>query len=72
MTDQTQIERVVARLLYDMDPEVVAREKASREAFAKRIGIPKRCKVGEVHPASGECLYCGAANGQSCQMGFGG
>lgn len=70
MTDT--IERIRNRILYDTDPDVVARNAAAMAAWAKRIGSPKRCKVGEVHPATGECLYCGAANGESCQMGFGG
>lgn len=66
------IERTRARILHNTDPAVVAEHSARMKAWAERIGTPKRCKVGEVHPASGECLYCGAANGQSCQMGFGG
>lgn len=69
---EAEIERTRARILHNTDPEVVAAHSATRAAWAEKIGTPKRCKVGEVHPAMGECLYCGAANGQSCQLGFGG
>lgn len=60
------------RLEYDTDPEVVAKGAASRKAFAERLGTPKRCKVGEVHPITSECPFCGAVMGQSCKLGFGG
>lgn len=66
------IERTRARILHDTDPQVVAAHSAAMKAWVEKIGHPKRCKVGEVHPASGECLYCGAANGESCALGFGG
>lgn len=66
------IKRARARIAYNTDPQVVAKHSAGMKTWAERIGTPKRCKVGEVHPASGECLYCGAANGQSCLLGFGG
>lgn len=66
------VERVRARILYDTDPDVVADSTRRKAEWLRRIGTPKRCKIGEVHPATGECLYCGAANGESCKLGFGG
>lgn len=66
------VERTRARVLHNTDPVVVAEHLTRMKAWAARIGTPKRCKVGEVHPASGECLHCGAANGQHCLLGFGG
>jgi hypothetical protein len=72
MAEAEWIERTRTRILHDTDPEVVAKSAAARKAWVEYIGTPKRCKVGEVDPAYGECLYCGAANGQSCQLGFGG
>jgi hypothetical protein len=68
----TDIERTLARLLHNTDPAVVAEHSQRMAEWTKRIGHSKRCKVGEVHPASGECLYCGAANGETCKLGFGG
>lgn len=56
----------------DIDPKNVEKGNAERAAFAARIGHPKRCEVGQVHPDNGECLWCGAANGQTCMTGFGG
>jgi hypothetical protein len=58
--------------MHDTDPAVVAEAARRKAEWAKRIGHPKRCKVGEVHPGLGCCLYCGAESGESCQLGFGG
>lgn len=66
------IERTRARILHDTDPVVVAESAQRKAEWVARLGTPKRCKANEVHPATGECLYCGAANGQSCALGFGG
>jgi len=70
--DRERIERTRERIMRNTDPERVAKHAAEMKAWAEKIGTPKRCKVGEVHPATGECLFCGAANGQSCRLGFGG
>lgn len=66
------IERARERIMRDTDPARVAESRKRHAEWVARLGTPKRCKVNEVHPASGECLYCGAVNGQSCQLGFGG
>lgn len=61
-------ERVRARILYDTDPAVVAEAARRKAEWAARIGHPKRCKVGEVHPWLGCCLYCGAEMGEFCKL----
>ena len=66
------VEQMRWRILHDTDPAVVADSARRRAEWAKRIGHPKRCKVGEVHPGLGCCLYCGADMGESCRIGFGG
>ncbi len=52
----------------DVDPEIVAAGAASRAAWLAKIGQPKRCKTGEVHPSLYECLFCGAIMGESCKI----
>lgn len=72
MAEEEWIVRTRERIERDTDPVRVADHARRMKEWAERIGTPKRCKVGEVHPASGDCLYCGAINGQSCLLGLGG
>ena len=62
------LEAARARMLRDVDPDVVAESRRQRLAFVERIGTPRRCDTSpsEVHPWDGSCFYCGAINGQSC------
>ena len=55
------------RMLRDIDPVVVAERSAALLAWAERIGHPKRCKTGEVHPSLYCCLFCGAEMGETCR-----
>ena len=55
------------RMLRDIDPSIVAEQGAALQAWAQRMGHPKRCKTGEVHPGLGCCLFCGAEMGEICR-----
>lgn len=50
-----------------VDPAYVARRKAGRAVWAKRLGTPQRCKTNIVHPSLGCCLFCGADSGEACK-----
>lgn len=58
------IKRARARLLRDISPEALEKSRREREHIAA-WGNPKRCKTGQCAPM-GECLFCGAINGESC------
>jgi len=67
MTDWTpeSIERARTRLLYDVSPEALERGRREREHLAKLPSGP-RCTTGNIGHL-GECLFCGAVQGESCR-----
>jgi hypothetical protein len=60
-----QIERTRARILRDVSPEAVERGRRQRERLAA-LGTRKRCQTNACGPW-GECLHCGADNGEACR-----
>jgi hypothetical protein len=60
-----QIEQARAHILYDVSEEALERRRREREQMAS-WGRPARCETGFTAPM-GECLLCGAINGEDCQ-----
>ncbi|MCG7520861.1 hypothetical protein [Ruegeria sp. Ofav3-42] len=50
-----------------MDGKYADPEPAPVAALAKRAAFPKRCEGGDVDAFNGDCLWCGAPMGGTCQ-----
>ena len=56
----------IARLLCAVSPAALERTERALQ-HAASWGSPRRCSTNECCPFTGDCLLCGAINGEACK-----